>query len=57
MKIDKKIIKEEDIILNNKQYKEITFEDGEKILRKQDPKTKMWITLRFKPDTYDDSPI
>lgn len=47
----KKIINEQTIMLFSEEYKLITYEDGEQILRIYDKKAKMWGTLRFsKPE-------
>lgn len=55
MKIDKKIIKEEEVCIRGITYNQITFEDGEQILHRYNEKSKMWIELIFKPNGYDDS--
>jgi hypothetical protein len=41
------IIREEEIELYNKKYKQITFENGEQILKKYNSKSKIWVTLKF----------
>jgi len=48
--MDKKIISEQDVRLYGRDYKEITYEDGEKVLRRYDKKEKIWITLRFEKE-------
>ena len=55
MNVEKEIINEEDVYINGKTYKEITYEDGEQILKRYNEKYKMWVILKFKPDDYDDT--
>ena len=41
------LIKEEACLLNGREYKQITYEDGEVILKRFDEKYKMWVILKF----------
>lgn len=52
-----KIINKEKIILYSREYNQITYENGEQILKKYNKKYNMWVTLRFKPHDFDDSDI
>lgn len=36
------------MILYGRQYTEITYDNGEKILKRYNEKTKMWVELEFK---------
>lgn len=45
--INKIITKEIDIEIRGTKYKEITYDDGEIILKKFNNRTKMWIVCRF----------
>lgn len=53
MNINKKIIEETEIEIRGKKYKQITYEDGEVVLKQYYPQFKMWAVLRFsqKDDT------
>ncbi len=44
---NKKVIKEEVIVLYGKEYTEITYEDGEVKLKIYDEEAKMWVYLSF----------
>lgn len=41
-------MKEETINLYGKTYKQLTYENGEQILKRYDDKSKMWVKLKFK---------
>jgi len=43
------------IMLYGKEYKIIINSDGEEALKRYDEKSKMWVTLKFKPSTFNDT--
>lgn len=47
------IIQEKEIELRGLKYNQITYETGETILKRFDPKAKMWVVCKFRQD--DDS--
>lgn len=49
------VVGEKEIVLYGRKYKEITYDNGEVVLRQYNPKYKMWVNLRFSKE--DDSEI